>query len=266
MISAFDADTAITDLGDGTYATRVNSRWSIGTVPNGGYSSSAMLRAMVAASGRPDPLSVTTHYYRPTVADTEATITTDLHREGRSFANVSAAMVQEGKERTRATAVLGELPRDNPAGTQPAVPVIAPPDQCVPRSSAGQGIPLPLMDMIDVRIDPAPEPLPGDPAALLRAWIRFTDERPPDPLALAMFVDAFPPAVTASHAKIGWVPTLELTLHLRRRPVAGWVAAEIRADDIAGNRLIEDVRLWDESGALVAQARQFAMLGQSQSL
>jgi len=40
--------------------------------------------------------------------------------------------------------------------------------------------------------------------------------------------------------------------------VDGWIRAEVVTADIQDDLLVEDVRLWDESGVLVAQARQLA--------
>ena len=54
-------------------------------------------------------------------------------------------------------------------------------------------------------------------------WIRFADERPVDAAALTLFADAFPPPLFALVGRIGWVPTIELTVQVRRRPVDGWV-------------------------------------------
>ena len=75
-----------------------------------------------------------------------------------------------------------------------------------------------------------------------------------------LFADAFPPAVHSVVERVGWVPTLELTVHVRRRPVAGWVQARIECDDVAGGWMIETATLWDASGAVVARARQLGLL------
>ena len=59
---------------------------------------------------------------------------------------------------------------------------------------------------------------------------------------------------------VGWVPTIELTVHVRRRPAPGWVLARFECDDLAGGRMIETGSLWDSSGALVARSRQLGLL------
>ena len=68
------------------------------------------MRALLDHTGRADPLSITAHFYRPTVGAFAATIEAVEHRAGRAFANASAVLSQDEKERTRCTGVFGELP------------------------------------------------------------------------------------------------------------------------------------------------------------
>ena len=115
-----------------------------------------------------------------------------------------------------------------------------------------------MLETLDVRLDLGASG-PKDRSGF-DGWVRFRDERANDELALALFVDSFPPAILRTSPDTGWVPTIELTTHIRAQADAGWVQAQIVTDTVRGGQLIEDVRLWDSSGALVAQARQLAML------
>lgn len=119
-----------------------------------------------------------------------------------------------------------------------------------------------LLDSLEVRIDPAVDERIGDPSApgLIDGWVRFVEPRPNDPLALALFADAFPPAILIPRPDAGWVPTIELTTHIRTRAVDGWVRGQITTANIVGGTMLEDAHLWDETGALVAQSRQIATL------
>lgn len=94
----------------------------------------------------------------------------------------------------------------------------------------------------------------------MAGWIRFVDGRPADSLALALFADAYPPSLFTALGSIGWVPTLEMTVHIRRRPAPGWLMATFESDDLAGGRMIETGSLWDAEGHLVARSRQLGML------
>lgn len=53
-------------------------------------------------------------------------------------------------------------------------------------------------------------------------------------MSLPLFADASPPSLFARFGSVGWVPTIELTVHLRRRPVDGWVRARFECDDLVG--------------------------------
>jgi len=75
-----------------------------------------------------------------------------------------------------------------------------------------------------------------------------------------LFADAFPPSLFGSLGVVGWVPTIELTVHVRRRPAPGWILGRFATRDLGGDRMIEDGQLWDETGALVARSRQLGLL------
>ena len=59
---------------------------------------------------------------------------------------------------------------------------------------------------------------------------------------------------------IGWVPTIELTVHVRRRPAAGWIVGQFRTEDLLDGRMVENGALWDSTGALIAQSRQIGLV------
>ena len=64
---------------------------------------------------------------------------------------------------------------------------------------------------------------------------------------------------------VGWVPTIELTVHVRRRPSPGWMLGRFTANDLVDGRLIEDGALWDAAGNLVAQCRQLSLVRQGEA-
>ncbi len=86
-------------------------------------------------------------------------------------------------------------------------------------------------------------------------WIRFVDGRQPDLHSLALFADAFMPAVLEL-GSFGWIPTLELTVYFRARPHPGWLRGWFRSRFVIDGYLEEDGELWDSSGRLVAMSRQ----------
>ncbi len=141
------------------------------------------------------------------------------------------------------------------------MPDMPPPDDCVDRSTIAQGITVALNDRNEIRVDPAcfDAVHDGSPTEM-RGWARFRDGSEPSAMALPFFADSFPPTVFTRLGPIGWVPTLELTVHVRRRPTPGWLACQVWTDDLHNGKLIESCRVWDASGALVGQGRQIGLL------
>lgn len=254
----FDAATAIAAGNDGSYDSFLTSDWSIGAVPNGGYSTAAVIRALLDFTGRATQLSTTAHYYRPTIGDAAATIQCIIHREGRISTSASAELYQDGRLRTRITGLFGDIDPGDSRLSEPA-PSLADPDDCVLRDPASQGLNMSLMTSLEIRLNPD-HPAVVDGRATVDGWVRFRDGRPADHLALSLFIDSFPPAVLAIRPEAGWIPTLELTSQIRRVAAPGWIQVRVASADIGPQRLIEDVHLWDSAGKLVAQGRQLAMV------
>ena len=256
-----DEETAIlpAPTGEG-FTTRLSDGWSIGTNPNGGYAVQPVLQALTQVAGQPDPTSITVHYLRPALGDADGAVRASVVRSGRRSTFATGALVQAGQERLTASAVLADLSvpasdAPDPRLTVPR-PSIPPPERCVDRRELGQGVDLPLMSRVDVRVSRET----GNGRAVVEGWIRLRDGTAPSPAALVLFADAFPPAVHAVVERVGWVPTLELTVHVRRRPQPGWVQARMECDDVAGGWMLETGSLWDETGVLVARSRQLGML------
>lgn len=261
MAFQFDDETALTG-GDGhVWHTSLTSNWNIGENPNGGYLLAPLLRAMGSVSGHPDPLSVTTHFLRPGAGDAPATVEVEPLRVGRTIGTVRGRMVQQDRSRIEAIAAFTDSSRTDGVVDLAVPPFdLPPPDECRSRAQLEQGVELPIMQRLDVRVHPDMA-IGGESAtAEIAGWIRFADHRPVDAFALALFADAFPPSLFSLLGHVGWVPTIELTVQVRRRPVVGWIRGHFFTRDAVGDRLIEDGMLWDESGALVAQSRQVGLV------
>ena len=264
-MSDVDAETSVRALGDGHYTTRLHAVWNIGANPNGGYALLPALRAMLDVAAHPDPLSVTVHFLRPATGDRDADVTARIVRAGRTTTNATATMAQSGTARLVAHAVLGDLAAAAPhaapdPGLAPVPPDLPSPERCVDRRELGQGVDLPILSRLDVRVRPEQVVPDRSRAAVVEGWIRFADGTPPDTRRLPLFADAFPPALRTRMGPVGWVPTIELTVHVRRRPVAGWVLARFECDDVEGGRMIESGTLWDSAGAVVARSRQLGLV------
>ena len=259
--SVFDAETAIVARGDGRYTAHLSTAWDIGDNANGGYAMLPVLRALREESGHPDPLSITTHFLRPIQGGGEARIDTSLVRHGRSVSVVTGALTLGETQRLTVSAVFGAIGNDEPgAAIDVPAPTIPPPEECVDRTELLQGVALPIASRIDVRV-PADAAVAGElNRAITEGWVRLSDGTPPTVLSLPLFADAFPPSLFAKLGSVGWVPTIELTVHVRRRPANGWIQARFECDDLIGGRMIESGTLWDRDGRVVARSRQLGLL------
>ena len=248
------------------FTGQVHPAYNIGNNPNGGYLLALGVAALQQAlPAQPDPLSVTVHYLRPGLAGQDCQIDTQVLRNGRALSTVRASLLQDGQPRLDLLAAMDDLGSGLSAAPllAMAMPDIPPPEQCPSRSADAQGVALAILGRLDIRLHPQ-QALPGTAGrALVSGWIRCRDGRPPDALACLLFADAFPPAVFGLLGMVGWVPTVELTVHLRARPAPGWMLGQFWSHDLADGRVIEDGALWDSSGRLVLQSRQLALLRQA---
>jgi acyl-CoA thioesterase len=271
-MSRFDDDTRVTPLGPvpdtpgsaAAFAGHVHPAWNIGANPNGGYLLALAAQALRQRTpAQPDPLSITVHYLRPGLAGQPCHIDTQLLRSGRTLSTVRATLTQDGSARLEVLAAMGELGASD-AATPPLLtldrPELPPPEACPTRSAPAQGVDLPILQRLDVRLHPDEAVPTAAGRAQVSGWIRFTDGRAPDALACLLMADAFPPAVFGLLGMVGWVPTIELTVHLRRRPAPGWLLGQFRSNDLSDGRMVEDGALWDAAGQLVVQSRQLALV------
>ncbi len=259
-MSLFEQETSITRVGEGVWETELSANWDIGTNSNGGYAMSPVLRALRELTGKPDPISVTTHYLRPVTGGTRARVEATLVRSGRTTATAQGTLYQDGKDRLVVIAAFGDVESEVGIGPEmgPLPPELPPVEDCIPRAKLNQGVELPLLSRVDCALDPDCVG-PGE-RAVVEGWIRFADGAAASTLSLPCLVDTFPPALTALVGDTGWVPTIELTTHVRRAPQPGWLRARYECDDLHKGRMIETGALWDSSGAVVARCRQIGLL------
>ncbi|MGY1855018.1 acyl-CoA thioesterase [Modestobacter sp. SYSU DS0290] len=262
--TAFDAATAVARTEAGGLTAELDPGWDVGGgILNGGYLLSVAARAAVLESPHPHPVALSASYLRAPAAG-PASLTVVPGPAGRTVAHSQVVLADDAGPAITVQATTATLGDEAPSVVAPR-PVIAPVEQCLSIAEhahlAPPQIQVPgLVHRIDVRLDPASAGWAlGQPGTepVLRAWLRFTDDREPDPLALVAFADALPPTSWAL-GRFGWAPTVQLQVLLRALPAPGWCLVEARAGEIAGGWLDEDYRIWDSTGRLVAQSRQLA--------
>ena len=267
----FDRGIVVEPTGSGEYAANLDAGWVVGGGVNGGYALAVMgnaIRAELTADGQPDPVSVSAYYLSPTKPG-PAVVRVRRIRVGGKRSTVAASLVQEHEgqevERITALAVYGDIDR-MPAEVerQIAPPELPRVEDCLDARQAPEEVRrvAPLLERFGTRIDPAYVGWAvGKPSGngVIQGWFKLADDRPLDPIALLMVVDALPP-VTFDLGLPGWAPTLELTAHVRARPAAGWAIVRHATRNISGGQFEEDCEVWDSEGNLVAMSRQLALL------
>lgn len=258
----FDRAIALTPAGEGRMRGEVHPGWDIRGNPHGGY-----LLALVAAAARsavpqPHPLSVAATFLAPPeFAPTELTV--DVARIGKRQSTATVKLVQGDRERVRATVTMGTLLDADP---EILADDVVRPSGLDPDDAARvrhQNAEIGLHQRVELRMAPEVGFLRGEPSgpARIDGWLRFADGRAPDPLGLLLFSDGFPPSIfEARGPDIGHVPTVQLTTHLFALPTPGWIQGSFRSRVQGGSLIDEDGELWDQSGRLVATARQMALL------
>ncbi len=265
-----DEALRLTDLGPvdalRRFGAEVPIGWDVRGIPHGGY-----LLALVAAAGaecvdQPDPISVAATYLAPPTFG-PATLDVEVLRRGRRQSTAVIALTQDGERKVHATATFGHLPDGDP--THPTDPVTAPdlppPDECLSPATFAtlHEEPVRLHQQVGLRLAPDTGWIKDAPRgrAEVSGWLQLADNALPDPFALLVFSDATPPSLfEARGIGIGHVPTLQLTTHLLAKPQPGWISARFATRVVSDSYVDEDGELWDESGRLLATARQLALL------
>jgi len=258
---SFRGASAVAALGDGRYRGEVQPGWDIMGNADGGYLLAIAARAAADAAGRPDPVSVTAHFMRP-AGPGPVTIDTEVLRSGRRFAVVRTTMASENTL-LAALGTYGTLEEsDHVDRMETGPPEMPPPHDCI-LVEPTDNFPPPFMGKVELRLDPTDAVFAtGVPSGRLRVqgWFRLRDGEPIDTMAVLMATDAFPPTIFNANLPIAWTPTIELTAHVRARPAPGWLRCVFTTRFITGGFLEEDGEVWDETGRLIAQSRQLALI------
>lgn len=252
------------DRTPGQWRATIHDGWDIQGNANGGYLLAIAGRAMAQAAGRANPVTLTAHYLSPGKPGS-VTIDTEIVKEGKSFATVTASMRSDDKPILQLLGSFSDLP---PNGdnllTDGAPPDLPPVENCHRHEhDAELGSPPPFHANVDLRLHPEDAQFnKGNKSgqALVRGWFRLRDDDPIDTIALLQASDAFPPTIFNTDMPVAWVPTLELTVHVRRNPAPGWLRCAFTTRFVSDGMLEEDAQMWDSTGRLVALSRQLALV------
>lgn len=260
-MSEFDEATRINADGSG----RIHDGWDIGGNANGGYLLALAANGLRQIAGPPHPVTITAHYLAPGRSG-PVTVGGDVVKHGKRFTTVSGFLQSDDRRVLQVLGTFGDLSGDDGRGVaivHGSPPDLPPWEECHDRRT-NPNVSVPLMDRLRVRLHPDHTSYLDERGprgvAEIAGWFDFADDRPIDPLSLLLIADAFPPAVFNLDIPPGWVPTVELTVHVRAVPAPGPVRCVFRSRFVHSGMMEEDGEVWDADGTLVALSRQLALL------
>lgn len=262
MDNLFDRDTAVTPLGAGVYEASVGAAWQIVHGPNGGYLAAIILNAMtheVADPGRAIR-SLTIHYLR-VAPEGPVRIEVTKERAGKSVVFVSARMIDGDRLLSIALGAFS-YPFEGIDLDETRMPEVKPPHEIenfpvkvFPRYAQNFVYKHALGDMF----------FTGSDRAEIGAWLRLAEPRRLDPLLLTMLTDTVPPSPFPRLDGPNAAPTIDLTIHFRSSipddvTAEDFYLAVFRSKLSRDGFFEEDGEIYTESGLLLAQSRQLALL------
>lgn len=262
MTGIFGAATSVRRVSDVRFDADVQPGWDIGGNANGGYLLAIAGRAMAEAAGRP-PLTLTAHFLRPAPSG-PCHIDVAVVRSGRRLVTLRGERWQGDRQ---VLSLLGSFGEPADADDLPEYRDGAPPllpaweESAVPPDPPGTDGPS-MFRNLAVRLRPGDEGFRTgrkSGRAEIAGWFSYADDRPVDLIGLLFVSDSFPPPIFNTDAPVAWVPTVELTVHVRGTPAPGRLRCVFRSRFVHGGLVEEDGEVWDSTGRLVAQSRQISL-------
>lgn len=266
----FAVAMTVAGLGGGRYTGSLSAHWTIGPKVHGGT-----LQALCAAAAKAElaqlrdggaaglePVAVTADFLGAPDPG-EVALAVVPRKLGRRVRLLDVELSQGGKVAVRASVTLAA-----PDAAQPLLAVPGPAHAMAPEPPADALVvadgPMAaivnLARVCDMRMDRASAAFAagaeGDPE--LRLWVRPHGEEPSTLFAL-MCGDVCAP-VTLNLGRFGWAPTISLTTYVRRVPSPGWLRVVATSSTIGEAWFEEDQVVLDQSGLVVAQGRQLALV------
>jgi acyl-CoA thioesterase len=268
--SPFTDLIAVEDRGGGAFGAGIDPMWTVGPKVHGGCLIALCAAAAQKAVGDASlaPVALGANYFAAPNPG-EVDVATTIRRRGRQISLVEVELSQDGRTAVTCSVTLGRVDVNDPRHQQPLALADFP---ATPHRDAIPVTPDHLLGKLihfargcDLRMESATTRFldghQGPP--ITRMWIRpaASDEGRPETRALfaIMAADVSPP-VTMHRGIFGWTPTVQLTTYFRRRPTPGWMRVVASSTVIGDSWFEEDHVVLDETGQVVVQSRQLAML------
>lgn len=262
-MATFAAETALKPGSNGSYVGEIFPGWDVLGNANGGYLMSILGRAALLESGRPDIVSLSAHFLAPGRPG-PITATTASLKDGKRFATTRVDLSGPDRPLLSGTVITGDLTMgEGPELIGRQMPDMPAPLDCPLTEPDPSGLfPPPFMSKIEQRLHP--DDFGGaTKAPRIRGWFRLLDGEPIDTPAAVLASDFLPPTVFNTDLPVGWVPTVQMTVHFRRRPVSDWLLVDTVTNFVQNGTFEIDADIYDDSGELVAQARQLLLIARA---
>lgn len=241
----------------------VHEGWDVFGVPHGGYLTALAAAAALTASEQPDLFTLSVHFLRKAEV---GPMRFSVEPVGASRRFVTLHAIGRQGDRVVLSAMISVGDRSQLAGpTWRAEPPWEPAALSVAAGEEGLSFTPPnIAKRMALRLDPATMafaegPIGADGRASDRAVIRGVAHlRQPDVFAALVACDLTPPAIWNALGAKGWIPTVELTAHVRASPVAGPLRVVASTSQLTDGFLEEDALVHDAAGRLIVQSRQLA--------
>jgi len=276
MNALFTAAMTLREVGHGVYPRtfqgELNKHWTIGPKVHGGAMLALCANAarIACGGGQSDafqpvlqPVAVSASFlWAPDPGP--MLLTTFIRKRGRQISVVDVELTQGDRTAVHAVVNLGE-PEHEAAPLLSANPVLElmspePPGDIAP---IGPGHPLAGLVHLGEGCDVRPmlstlAPSTSGRPPVIQMWARPRGVAP-DALFALMCGDLSAP-VTFAVDRTGWAPTIQLTAFLRGLPADGWLRVICTCVEIGQDWFDEDHIVVDQTGRIVAQSRQLAMV------
>ncbi len=241
----------------------IKEGWDVFTIPHGGYLLALAGQAVLAATEARDIFTITVHYLRKAAVGPLAFDVTEVGGS-RRFTTVTAVGTQDGQPVLSVMASVGQ--REDVTGptwhaSEPWDPAEV---TLSPRATDPElGFPTPaIAHRFNLQLDLDSVPFVHGRTSDDTTLRAVMDTDVVDQLTALLACDVTMPAAWNALGSKGWVPTLELTAHVRARPVPGPLRVTAVTRHVQDGLLEEDAEVHDHAGTLIVQSRQLAIWSQ----
>lgn len=264
-VTTFERDSEVKVTEAGECVAEVTDNWSVNGVPNGGYLMAIMQNGLSQHTEREAPVLFTANYLGRTSVG-PATVEAEQMVQSKQFDRMQVSLKQGEKETVRAMVTLmDKYDEDAEVRCESKAPDL------LPRKSCQRVMPMPGYSIFSNTVALLePETFGWMSGELteksqVRGWFRLKDEMPWTEQSILFAADAFLPPILTSQGVVAWVPTIEISVQIRRIPTTRWLKGVFRSKYVTSGLVEEDGEIWDEEGNLVAIVRQLAQFRRAPS-